>query len=131
MSEPVRSFLGARIGSYEQLDALLLLYANSTRQWTAREVAAALRVDEQLAAEALRELRDHDLVDETGEVSAAVYRCSANEELCWLIGLVARAYAENHVDIVRYMSANAIERMRAAAAANFADAFLLRRPPNG
>ncbi len=125
--ENVRAFLREHVESYEQLEVLLFLRAQSGQMWSAAAVAAELHIADDLAASALDELSRRRLVEVSGQQRHARYRLGSDDKLRQLVDLVARAYADNHLDIVRLMSANAIERMHATVARAFADAFLIGR----
>ncbi|MDQ3760286.1 MAG: hypothetical protein M3460_00860 [Actinomycetota bacterium] len=110
---------------------MLFLHARREQSWTAAAVAAELHIPDDFIERALGDLCRHRLVEVTGKPRHARYRLGADDELCWLVDLVERAYADNHLEVVRLMSANAIERMRTAVARAFADAFLIEREKDG
>ncbi|MGH3972168.1 MAG: hypothetical protein ACRDS9_02410 [Pseudonocardiaceae bacterium] len=106
---------------------LLFLRAQPEQTWSAAAVAAELHIADNLAASTLDELSCRGLIEASDLQRHARYRLGSDDKLRHLVDLVARAHADNHLDIVRLMSANAIERMRATVARAFADAFLIGR----
>lgn len=122
----VLRLLSGQVTSYEQLEALLLLHAAAGRDWAVMEVAAALRIDDANAAAALAALSTQHLLTVTGVGVQQRYRyASADATLAAGVDKLALAYAERRLEVVKQMSANAIERLRSSAARTFADAFLL------
>jgi hypothetical protein len=125
--ENVRAFLREHVASYEQLEVLLFLHTYPEQTWSPAAVAAELHIADDLATSALDELSRRSIVDASGQQRHARYRLGSDDKLRQLVDLVARAYADNHLDMVRLMSANAIERIRATVARAFIDAFLIGR----
>ena len=52
---------------------------------------------------------------------------ASSEAIDATIEALARVYEERRLDVIKRMTANAIERVRTAAIRTFSDAFLLRR----
>lgn len=122
----VRRLLFERVTSYEQLEALLLLHASPAQDWTARDVAAALRIDVGNATAALTALAAQRLLEPSSGQPPQRHRYApADSALATCTDKLARAYAESRLEVVKQMSINAIERVRSSAARTFADAFLL------
>lgn len=122
----VRRVLSEHVTSYEQLEALLLLHGSAARDWTAADVAAALRIDAAVAAATLTALSAQRLLARAEGASPPRYRYApVDSALAGGIDKLAQAYAEMRLEVVKQMSANAIERVRSSAARTFADAFLL------
>lgn len=133
MSEPqvpvrVQAFLREHVGSYEELAIVLLLSETPDRAWTPGDVAGALRLPDSVAEEALDGLASGLLVRAARSPAGTTYEFSpANDELRTLVAEMARAYAEHQLEIVRLMTANALERLRARTLSTFSDAFLVKR----
>jgi DNA-binding IclR family transcriptional regulator len=60
--ENTRRFLDASITSVTQLEALLLLYGNSTQEWSASDISHALYIQPESTAILLDDLFTHGLV---------------------------------------------------------------------
>jgi len=123
----VGQLLSEHVTSYEQLETLLLLHAHSERTWTVAQVAEHIRIDDANVALALMELCSHQLLErDAGRPVIEYHYNPANGLLAKAVDLLATAYRDQRLEIVRLMSANAIERMRSTAARTFSDAFLLK-----
>jgi hypothetical protein len=124
----VQAFLHDRVESHEQLAALLLLRSTADKSWDAAQVASVLGIPEGIADEALRGLREQSLL--SASIAANEVRFRYDPEPVELDGVVAKlekADAEQKIDVLRLMTANAIERLRTKALTTFAEAFVLRR----
>lgn len=125
----VTELLRDRVETYEQLEVLLALHATPHRPWHADALAEALRTSAELVAAALAGLVAGGLVATSGTGLRTEYRYAPDPERpddAAAVDALATAYATQRLELVKLMSANAIERVRAAAARTFADAFLLK-----
>jgi hypothetical protein len=116
------------VTSYEQLEALLLLHARPAQWHSATQVAAALHIDAANAAAALMALARQRLLGAEAAGGAGGQRwlyAPADGRLATSVDKLAQAYGRQRLEVVKQMSANAIERVRSSAARTFADAFLL------
>ncbi len=131
VSEDVRLLLCMHVHTYEQLEALLLLHGAPGSDWTEEAVARQLGIPGESAAEALRALAAQGVV--VCMQRADVTRCyrGPREDLKAVIAQLAEVYEQNRLEVVRLMSANAIDRMRTAAMRAFADAFVLGKGDKG
>lgn len=128
ISADVQSFLRDRVESYEQLATLLLLRSNADKLWDASQVASILGIPESIAEEALRGLFEQRLLDMTVVTEEARFRYDPTPaELDGLVAKLEKADAEQKTDVLRLMTANAIQRLRAKALTTFAEAFVLKR----
>ena len=122
----VQVFLRERMESYEQLEVLLLLRTRPSDPWAASAVASELHMPEPAADQALRALSRHGLLSVAVSPKALVFRYQPESaELAALVEKLAGAYTEQRIAVVRLMTANSIERLRARALRTFANAFLL------
>src|SRR5665213_1412496 len=125
--EDVRTFLSERIESYEQLEILLLLRRQNTG-WTVQRLSSHLKISPSLTEAAVADLLSRGLVDSPLGPSQVRYTGgSRGPELEVTIARLADVYAARPIEIIRLMTANAIERVRTAALRTFVDAFVLRR----
>lgn len=137
MSGPVltaaaQEVLRERIESFEELEILLLLRAERSRAWSVDEVAEWLRVTAGFAEPLVEKLRARDLIALRESEGARRYVYGARApELDAAVAEIACAYETNRHEILRLMSANAIERVRTSAMRAFADAFLVGRKKHG
>jgi hypothetical protein len=126
--DDVERFLFEELETYEELEALLHLFARPAQSRTVEEIAAALGAPEDASRDALDCLRRRNLVTVEGsgsELRFAFRGAGAERDLT--IGALARLYAEKRLAVMRRMNANAIERLRTKAIRTFSDAFLLKR----
>lgn len=125
--DDVRALLRERIGSYEQLEILLLLHKERSGL-TAEALSSRLQIAPPLTASTLAELQARGLVRPQAAASEARYLYeAATPTLDAAVSRLARAHAEHPISIIKLMSANAIQRVRIGAARTFADAFILRK----
>ncbi|MGA8708731.1 MAG: hypothetical protein WB646_17295 [Steroidobacteraceae bacterium] len=123
----MRVFLAEHIESYEQLEILLLLGDERT-EWTAQRLSSHLKISQAMTEAALSELHSRGILELPSGASSI--RCTGNArvpEFEVTLTRLARVYAERPVEIIRLMTANAIERVRTAALRTFVDAFVLRK----
>jgi hypothetical protein len=101
-----------RIDSLEVLEVLLLVRRDRTRRWDAASISAASRIRGDNAERALRTLATHGFVEER----RGGFRWSADGALDAASEELARVYAEEPLELIREMNAQAIERAREWAA---------------
>jgi predicted ArsR family transcriptional regulator len=121
----VQALLRERIDSYEQLQILLQLFQDR-RDWSAHALAAHLRLSAALISEALAALVARGLVAAAREPPQPDYRYASGQHDTAVAGL-ASAYQEQPLGVVRMLTEQSIERVRADALRAFADAFVFRR----
>jgi hypothetical protein len=129
-SETLQAFLRDSVGSYEALEALLLLARNSHRSWTDSELADALKVQTDGITTALNELAAVEgLLEVDNQVVPRRFKYAPRSTLMQqVVDELAAAYADQRLAIVQLMSANALDRVRGAAMRRLADAFRIERP---
>lgn len=124
MAEPgvpasVREFVARHIESVAQLEVLLLLRAARDKEWTAREVAAALVIQpESVAAGWLDDLARRGLARE----AKGSYRYEPPPQTSATLDELAESYAKYRVTLVALIFSKPNERI-----SHFAEAFKLRR----
>ena len=123
--EDVRALLRACVGSYEELEVLLLLAREPGDCVTASAVADRVRAPVPVVAAALGTLVDAGLVEAGPD--GATFRYLPSTGLGAAVTRLVEEARENPVAIIRVMSANAIERIRMSAVNMFAEAFVLGR----
>ncbi|HVL85763.1 MAG TPA: hypothetical protein VM367_15970 [Pseudonocardia sp.] len=124
--EEVRHLLRDRVSSYEELEILLLLAREPGIGRTPEVVGELARVPALAAAAALERLRGTGLIEQSPGDGELAYRYRPDGPFSDTVDLLVRESHENPVEIIKLMSANAIERIRMSALVVFADAFVLR-----
>jgi hypothetical protein len=128
-SVELQEFLRDCVASYEELETLLLLARDPTTSWSAGEVADALKVPLEVAETALSKLATLDGLVAARPVAGTqrVAYTPRTAELAALVAELIDTYAKQRLTVVQLMSANAMARMRGAAARRLADAFRIER----
>lgn len=122
----VQAFLRERMESYEQLEVLLLLRARPDDAWAANAVGSELHMPEAAADHSLRALSRHGLLSVAASPKELVFSYRPESaELAALVEKLAGAYTEQRIEVVRLMTTNSIDRLRAGALRTFANAFIL------
>ena len=127
LSEAVRSFLAADVGSVERLDLLLFLHRQAQRWWSAQSLAGEHEMPADTVQLHLEHLGARNLLD-VRIADSVVYRYTpGREELAELVEEAARA---------NYLHRDAVAAVLAPRLADsarlFADAFQLRKgKPDG
>jgi len=130
----VQRFVQEYVESLEQLEILALLQPRIERAWSTIEVAHELRIRDSVAEEELRRLRDRGLLVAVGSTSNPSFRYGpTSESLAMMTQRLVETYDAQRVAIMRLMTANAIQRLRARALGVFPNAFVFgkRGKPDG
>jgi hypothetical protein len=114
-------FIFENIETVPQLEALLLIWQNSTRTWTAEELAARIYVGSTDAKNILDELRRRGLATHDPDTEAFQY-ASDWDPTNALMRRVAETYARNLVGIARM-----IHSKGSASVREFARAFQIKK----
>lgn len=125
LSARLREFLLHNVESYEQLEVLLLLGSSPKLAWRVAAIAQKSQLTESIVADALQHLCERRLVSKASGIEAyhsAPLDAAAGEAVAQLVQLYE---ASPHI-LMRAMTANAIERLRANAVGAF-DALLTSR----
>jgi predicted transcriptional regulator len=124
--EKTRALLREIITSFEMLEIVLLMRAQSDLSWTVHSVASRVHVSDEIVARALQSLHDSRLIQATSTGKAAEYRYApGTPALVQAADELATDYDERRAAVLSTMSTNAIERLRSGALSAFADAFVL------
>jgi hypothetical protein len=116
-----------QVTSFEALEALLLLHRMPACALSASEVAGVVRLDAAATTAALTDLAALGLLTLEKNAKPHTYRYAPdNAQTAATVDRLARLYAERPVEVIKQMSANAIERLRYSAARAFSDAFIFR-----
>jgi DNA-binding GntR family transcriptional regulator len=120
----VRRLLQEYVESFEKLDILLLLLRTGG-PLPASEIADRLKLGIGEVRESLSELAADRLIARL-DADHWSYR-PADDESRRTVASLAKVFEEDPIRVVRWMSANSIERVRNSAAAAFANALLFKR----
>jgi hypothetical protein len=119
--DPVAQFIVDKIDSVAQLEALLLLRNNPERQWSVRDLAARLYIEERPTAELLSRLSARGFIAAIGE--NPVYRYQPNSsETRQILDKVAETYSKHLLPVTNLIHSKAKSRIQ-----EFADAFKFRK----
>jgi hypothetical protein len=131
LPDEVATFIRERIETFEQLETLLLLQAQPDRAWTNELVSSELNIAPRLASDALDHLCRCNLLDvRVGEEKVTFRYAPGTTELDRAVKELVRSHRENRIELMRVLSANAVQRLRTSAIQMFADAFLVGRKKN-
>jgi len=131
LPEDVRAFLQAHVESYEHLLIVLALRREPAREWSEAQLCSSLSIPAQTAGSALADLRAASLISSVPDRQPPLYRYAAAGTTDSTIARLAQEFSENPVEVVRFMTAGAIARVRTSALRTFADAFLLKKDKDG
>ena len=126
--DDVQALLRDHIESYEQLEVLLLLRREVGKTWAAERISERLGISPALAADALAALGTSRLVVAHEDEPETRYAYAPEKaSLVETVNRLASDYASARIEIIKLMSANAINRVRTGALRAFADAFVIRK----
>ncbi|HEY4187439.1 MAG TPA: hypothetical protein VGP07_20350 [Polyangia bacterium] len=132
IGQEVRALLSIKIQSIEQLEVVLFLRERLGHAWTPSALAAKLHLTSSEAEGALRQLRSARLVDVVRSDSTTSFRyLPGDSNLSETVERLALEYQQSPLEIVRIISANAIERVRTGTLRFFADSFVLGKKRDG
>jgi hypothetical protein len=119
----VQLFLHDQIDSLEQLECLLLLYRRREDIWSAPDVSRELQLSEPVAEEALRALCERGLLA-IASVPEQFRYAPSSAGVAELVERIAAVHAEQRAALMRLLTANAIQRLRARALGMFSGALV-------
>jgi hypothetical protein len=119
LSEVLQQFIVRHINSVDQLEMLLLMEKDPSREWSAEEIARVLFTEPQSISLRLDELAQAGLVAAKPTSEGMRYRYAPNTpELERTVAELAAAYPSYRVAIINLIFSKPIDRIR-----TFADAF--------
>jgi predicted transcriptional regulator len=123
------AFMRDHVSTYEELDTLLFLASSPARAWSCEEIAESLNVTVDSIETALDALLVvGNLVQTEQQSGRSTFRYAPGSDFVRdQVAHLQRAYAEERMDVVQVMTANAMERVRSSAARRLADAFRFER----
>jgi hypothetical protein len=132
ISDDLVALLSERVTSLEQIEVLLRLRAQPTVASALDEIVAQLPLPPDAVDDALAALVEQRLLvrDEAAGWPRWRYR-SETPELERVIASLAEVYRERTLEVMRILSAQALDRIRNSAARAFADSFVIGRRKGG
>lgn len=130
LSPAAQRFLLEFVHTYDELEVILLLFAQRPQPATCRELATRLNLSSEVVRTACSDLVGRGVLSQSQEPSRDVsypQPSGFDSE----VDELGRSYAESRVPIVQAMSQNALARVKKSALHTFAEAFRLRRPKDG
>lgn len=122
LAKEVRRFIDAHITSVEQIEALLLLRSDPTKEWSAEEVAKTLYTSEESVATRLDDLYSHGLLSQVRS-DAIRYRFEQrNDSLRAGVEDLIESYAKRKVAVINQIFAGPSDDVQ-----SLADAFRFRK----
>jgi hypothetical protein len=118
----VRALIASHISSVVQLELLLLLHAQPTRERTAGDISRELRIDAGWVTGQLRELTAAGLLVSNEGPSPTFRYWASRPEIHDAVEGLAKAYAERRVTVIALIFSKPSDPIR-----SFTDAFRLRR----
>jgi hypothetical protein len=122
ISDEVKQFITDHINSLEQLEVLLLLQSNQTKEWSADQVARELRIDPNSTATRLADLYERRLLNVKQTENPPLYWYEpSTRTLERIVSELGRLYPDHRVSIINLIFSKPIDKIK-----TFADAFKLR-----
>ena len=122
LPDDVRRFIDAHITSVEQLEALVLLKVDPSKEWSPQEVAKSLYTSEESVAGRLTELHKHGLVSEVRSDSKRYRLEPRSKRLQDDLEATLEAYTKRKVAVINHIFAGPSDEVQ-----GFADAFRFRK----
>jgi hypothetical protein len=130
--EDIGVLLRDGVGSLEGLEVLLLLRKDRERVWPIDEIARRLSIPQASIEPALLDPCHHGLLAHTRAPGVEAWQYAPRTaELEALVDRLASIYDDRRLEVMRLLSAHAMERIRNSAARAFADAFVFGRKKDG
>lgn len=124
----LQRFMNDCVRTFEELEALLWLFAHPNEGVTVRTLARTLGIVESTMQEAVDGLiASHLLAHVTGSVDLIRYE-PASLDLGANVALLAAAHERDRFEVVRIVAENSMLRIRRSALQTFADCFVVRKP---
>ena len=118
----VRQFVAEFITTADQLDILLLLHAEPSKGWTARQVSEAIFTVPTAATIRLEQLVSVGLLNSDGAADPVYRYAPTTESLRRRLDALAHAYRSNRVGVIQLVFKKPVDPLQ-----SFSDAFRLRK----
>jgi hypothetical protein len=123
----VRRLLEAPLDTFEKLEICMVLWTAAARTQSPRELAARVQLPLDIVERALEDLVAARFVELAGGLARLTVPGAHVPDVQELVEI----YATDRILVVRTLSELAMDRVRSMAARAFADAFQLRKKPEG
>ena len=123
----LRRLLESPLDTFEKLEICMVLWTAAARTQSPRELAARVQLPLDLVERGLEDLVAAKYVELAGGLARLTVPASQVDDVQALVEM----YATDRILIVRTLSELAMDRVRGMAARAFADAFQLRKKPEG
>ncbi len=126
LPQGVLDLLQTKVGSFEELELLLLLFRDRNVSWSASAVATHLGMDADLAAEALARVHAAGLLEKSSRKDGPIYSYVPRApELDQAVADLAIAYDGRRLEVIRILNEHAVSRLRLSALRMFSDSFVI------
>lgn len=122
LSDDIKGFIAEHIRSVEQLEILLFLQRNNSREWSAEDISRELYISPESAADRLADFQTRGFLVMHGS-PAPLYRYQPRiTSLDRLLRDLATEYELRRVRVINQIFSNPLDHIR-----TFADAFKFRK----
>ena len=112
ISEEERRFITDHINSVEQLEVLLFLYNNASKEWSAAEVGHKLRIDQGSAAGRMADLHSQGLLVSISS-QPPLYRYNPKtSDLDRAVSSMSRTYSKHRYSVINLIFSKPIDKIR-------------------
>lgn len=112
---PVARSINLLVDSLHGLEALLALYREKDRTWTATELAKRLRISTRVAADELERLQARGVAESGSDGTELVFRYHAVDSIhAAHVARIAEAYATRRIEMINHVASSRLRRVRAA-----------------
>jgi DNA-binding MarR family transcriptional regulator len=129
--QDLKAFLFEYVESYEELGVFVWFHRRSGASAPAARIAEESGLPEASVVDALDRLLARGLLSRSSEDVTAFRYTPAEDTVRDAVNRVMDLYQNNAVEVVGFMTANAIERVRTAGMRLFADCFRVGGPKSG
>ena len=120
--DDIAQFIAAKIDSVAHLEALLLLRNNPEKQWSVRDLAARLYIDEEQTARLLTDICKQSLIIVVPSEPPLYQYQPSSIQLRRMVDKVAEIYSKHLVPVTNLIHSRPRTRVQ-----EFADAFKFRK----
>lgn len=130
--QDLKQFLFDYVESYEELGVLVWFHRRPSAHGVADRIAEEAGLHEASVEEALEKLAARGLLSPSPDQRAAFCYTPSDEAMRTALNRLMHLYETNAIEVVGFMTTNAIERVRTAGTRMFAECFRIGGPkPRG
>lgn len=113
--EPIARSIDLLVDSLHGLEALLALYRETDRTWTAAQLAKHLRISPRVAAEELERLQARGVAESGSDGRELVFRYRPVDSIhAAHVARIAEAYTTRRIEMINHVASSRLRRVRAA-----------------